>query len=464
MKTKPVEKKQVRNNILLSITAQVISLLVSIVLNLIVPKCINEYQYAYWQTYILYVGYVGIFHFGILDGIVLRYSQYNYEDIDKEIMRSQFKILLFISGFSSMLIMSFSKIVFETEYGIIAIMVSIGIVTKNIVTYNAYSFQITNRINKYVFMTITQRVVSGIIVIILLVLGVSQFQWFCIADILGDLLAITIGVINNKGMYFGKSLNVIESLKEAKNNISSGFLLLIATWASMLFIGGAKMIVQWRWDDLIFGKVSFAFSMSSLFLTFVNAASIVLFPTLKRMDTEKLPGKIRESISPFLFVLMLFYFPGCWLLEQWLPAYQQSLVYLGVLLPIIVFASKVSLLTNNYLKSYRKEKLMLLINVVSVCGAFILYIISAYFMNSLDFLLISVVLILMIRSIVSEIVVMRLINLEFWKDFIIEFLVTVVFVMCTKLCVWWMGFLIYGTIILGYLLIKFKTVVKRESE
>ena len=137
----------------------------------------------------------------------------------------------------------------------------------------------------------------------------------------------------------------------------------------MLLIGSAKMIVQWRWDELVFGKVSFAFSVSNLFLAFVTAISVVLFPSLKRMNQEDLPAvykKIRGAVSPLLFFAMLFYFPGCVILRAWLPRYAESLRYLGILLPIIVFASKVSLLTNNYLKAYRKENLMLKINVFSI--------------------------------------------------------------------------------------------------
>ena len=73
---------QIKKNVGLSVSAQVISLAVSFIMNLILPKFISEYQYALWQTYLLYIGYVGILHFGLLDGIVLRYSQYDYDELE----------------------------------------------------------------------------------------------------------------------------------------------------------------------------------------------------------------------------------------------------------------------------------------------------------------------------------------------------------------------------------------------
>ena len=88
-----VSFRQIRRNIGLSIFAQAISLIVSFIMNLILPKYISEYQYAYWHTYLLYVGYVGIFHFGLLDGIMLRYASFDYKELDKPRIRSQFRIL-----------------------------------------------------------------------------------------------------------------------------------------------------------------------------------------------------------------------------------------------------------------------------------------------------------------------------------------------------------------------------------
>ena len=81
---KEVQGKQIAKNVSLSLFAQFVSLAVSFIMGLIVPKFIDEYQYAYWHTFLLYVSYVGVLHFGLLDGIVLRYSQYEYEELDKK--------------------------------------------------------------------------------------------------------------------------------------------------------------------------------------------------------------------------------------------------------------------------------------------------------------------------------------------------------------------------------------------
>src|SRR5699024_6550796 len=93
-----ISTKKIAKNISLSIIAQMVSLCTSFALGFIVPKFISEYDYSYWQIYVLYVFYVGVLHFGLLDGLVLRYSQYDYEELDKPRVRSQFRIMvLFVS-------------------------------------------------------------------------------------------------------------------------------------------------------------------------------------------------------------------------------------------------------------------------------------------------------------------------------------------------------------------------------
>lgn len=457
-----ITSKKFAKNVVYSILAQIISLAVSFVLTLIVPKFIDEYQYSYWQTYVLYVGYVGVLHFGLLDGLVLRYSKYDYEELDKARLRSQFIILLIFTSITTLLTSVISLTVAGYPDKIIFVLVAVGIITKNIVTYSSYMFQITNRISKYVFLIIAQRLAYGLIVVLLLILKVNDFYWYCIADLAADLVGFVIGAVFNRGLFLGRSLKLREAFGELKLNVSSGIILMMANWSAMLMIGGAKMIIQWHWTELIFGKVSFAFSVSNIFLVFVSAISVVMFPSLQRIEADKLPSlykTVRGMLSPVLFFMMIFYFIGCRILNLWLPKYSESLVYLGVLLPIIIYSSKVSLLTNNYLKVYRKEKLMLLANAISIAVGAVLFVLCAYVFNNLYALLGCVVFVITLNSVLSEIFVLRTIHVKIVKEFIIEAVMTVGFILCASLLNLWIGCAAYGGMLLVYAIINYKSVI-----
>ena len=457
-----ITTKKFARNVALSVIAQIISLSVSFILTLIVPKFIDELQYAYWQTYVLYVGYVGVLHFGLLDGLVLRYSKLDYDEIEKGRVLSQFLFMLAILlTIITAVVMTVLFCVHGTNQTLF-ILVAVGMLTKNIVTYGSYMFQITNRISKYVILVISQRLAYGCIVVLLLVLHVNDFYWYCIADLCSDCVAIFIAMLFNREVFFGKPIRIGGALKELKTNISAGIILMLANWSAMLMTSGAKMIIEWRWDELVFGKVSFAFSVSNVFLVFITAISVVMFPSLQRVEESKLPAmykSIRNILSPLLFFVMAFYFVGCWILEQWLPNYAQSLQYLGILLPIIIFSSKVTLLTNNYLKVYRKEKQMLLANAVSIAVGIALFLLCAYVFNNLYALLCCVVFVVMLNSVLSEIFVMRTIHVKIVKDFFIEFAMTIGFILCASFLSLWVGFAVYAGLLAVYAIINYKSIL-----
>ena len=148
--------KHITKNLTISLLAQVISLATSFVFGIIVPKYIDEYQYAYWQTYLLYAGYVGVLQFGLLDGIVLRYSQYDFSQLDKERFRSQFQLLLLYTSLLTFVGTLIGIVWLQGIQSTTLILVSVAIITKHIVAYNSFIFDITNRIQYYAIFVIAQ--------------------------------------------------------------------------------------------------------------------------------------------------------------------------------------------------------------------------------------------------------------------------------------------------------------------
>lgn len=453
--------RKIAKNVSLSILAQIISLAVAFVLNIIVPKFISEYEYAYWQTFSLYANYTGILHFGILDGIVLRYSQYDYEQLDKKAFRSQFAVLLVLDSICTAAILFFSACLFTDQYFYVGVFVAASVLTRNIIKYAVYSLQLTNRIRKYVTASIIQKVFYGIFVVLALLLGFRSFHWICLGELLGEVIAFVWTFTCNREIYIGKLDSLPATLRETKENLSAGIFLLISNWSAMVTIGAAKMIIQWRWDELVFGKVAFAFSVTSLFLTFVSAISVVLFPALKRMPENQLPEiyeKIRCVLSPILVCVLIFYYPGAFLIGIWLPKYAVSITYLGLLLPIIIYRTRVSLLTNNYLKAYRKERMLLAINLVTVILALGGGLAIASLLNNIDLMLVYTVLTFMGMSLMTERAVCKLIHKSFFKENLVEIAMTVAFIFSARYCTRVTGFFLYLAFLAAYLFLNRKTL------
>lgn len=456
--------KQITRNLFYSIFAQIISLSVSFITGLIVPKLVPEVQYAYWQSYILYVGYAGVFHFGILDGIVLRFSQYDYAELDKQRIRSHFVFVLIIDTVLSILLYVISRGLNTVESRRIFLFVALGLISKNIFSYSSFLLQITNQISRYARLVIMYRVIYGILVVFILVSRINRFELFCLADLVSDTIGISYCVFLCKEAFIGNLPTRREASKDILQSFKSGIKLMISNFTSGLLISGAKMMIQFHWGDLVFGQVSFAFSLSSLFLTFISAISVVLFPSLKRMDKNEYPSfyvGLRRISTRLLFGALVLYFPGYVILSRWLPNYATSLSCWGILLPYIVFSVRIGLLTNNYLKAYRKEQAMLLINMCFALIAMIMYSIMMYIFDNMIAVLLCVVVSIVSISIISELIVSKIIDVPLIKDIISDFIMVGIFFCAANIIDLKYGFVLYLLAYLIYCLQSFLMTRKK---
>ena len=58
----------IARNTMIAFAAQFISLSVSVVMSLLVPKIVGVADYGYWQLFMFYTTYSGFFHLGLNDG------------------------------------------------------------------------------------------------------------------------------------------------------------------------------------------------------------------------------------------------------------------------------------------------------------------------------------------------------------------------------------------------------------
>ena len=79
-----------------AVTSQTVSMVTGIVLSLFLPKFMVVEDFGYWQLFLLYASYVGLLHFGIGDGIYLRFGGLYFEKLDKEKLYPQIQLISLI--------------------------------------------------------------------------------------------------------------------------------------------------------------------------------------------------------------------------------------------------------------------------------------------------------------------------------------------------------------------------------
>lgn len=151
--------------------------------------------------------------------------------------------------------------------------------------YISFTFQITNRITHYVAYIAVYRVIYCLLVLGCLAAGQSSYIWFCLVYLAADVAVILFfGLRYSRRLLVGSMVPRARLLPELRTTLSAGVWLMLSSYAANFLVGSGKMVIQWRWGLLVFGKVSLAFSLTSFFLQFVTAISVVLFPSIKRME------------------------------------------------------------------------------------------------------------------------------------------------------------------------------------
>ena len=129
------KKKVFFKNLIYAFSAQIISLLLSFIMSLIVPKILGVDKYSYWQLFLFYSSYVGFTTFGFSDGIYLRLGGKNYEDLDFRIIGSQIKLNMILQVFIVMIFWIIINIfVYDQSRKFVLILTSIFLIISNFCT------------------------------------------------------------------------------------------------------------------------------------------------------------------------------------------------------------------------------------------------------------------------------------------------------------------------------------------
>lgn len=420
-------------NLSYTVTANFATLGISILLNLFVPKLLGVTEYSYWQLYVFYSSYVGFLHFGWIDGIYLKIGGENYDDLDKKSLGSQFWYLMLLELFiSGIVILGVITFVPQTEQSSILVLTAIESIVVIGKTYVLYIFQSTNRIKEYAQLSRNDRYIYILFLGVYFFTGGRNFYWLIVIDILSKLLMTLWGVIQIKDMVTTKVLPLKGLASDILDNINIGSKLMLSNVASMLILGTIRFFVQHKWSIETFGKLSFTLSISNMFLTFINAVGVVMFPLLRRTNQNKLPNLfiiLRSIFVPITYILLLFFVPAISVLKIWLPAYQDSYIYMGILFPIVIYEGRMSLLINTYLKSLRMEKIILIVNVGTLFISALLSLFTIYIFGNLTLSVILILFCLALRCNTAEYFLCKKMKVNLRFEPIFETVLTIIFVL-----------------------------------
>lgn len=401
------ERGSVGANIGLAVIAQGISLLSSMMMSLVVPKALGVEEYAYWQLFTLYVGYVGMLLFGIHDGIFLRLGGISVDRIDWSRIKAQFTILLVsqVVLLAAAVFVALSCFGLQTRTLVFLLVAADGLIV-NPSSFLFYVLRAANLPNIFSSASMLSGGVWALVLVVLTIVSPDSFLIYAFGYLICQTLSAGFCYFQISKVFRCKIGSLLDGLRDCRCDCSAGLKVTLAYYAGTLVVGSCRMLVDYKWGIEAFGLFSFSVSLINFLLSFMAQVSMVIFPVVRRMEAGS-QGKaylmLRNSLVTVLPLIYVLYFPGSALLGWWLPQYAASLRYLAILLPVCIFDCKMQLLVNTYLKSMRKENALMWVNIASLGGSIVLMLATAFCTSSITMTAAAMVVAIATRSAIAEV-------------------------------------------------------------
>lgn len=342
--------EKIKNFIIVTLTGY-FGIFISLIRNFIYAYLLSTSDYAQVQEYLLYVSYAWVFLLGITDGIYINYGKCDLEDVPIFKFRTYTRILfglqlfIFFIGFIAM---------FFVSNKLMLLCIMFGILINNMIAYYSVINQFTCRFREDSISTILLNVVQVVLIVGMIMFKLYSHQYVILCLILSSLISLCLLVVQNKEITFGKcDADYICCLKDILSFVKCGFFVMVSVTIGKIVVGIDKLFVNNLFETLDFAMYSFAVSVITLFYTIINSSSKIIFPYLARSDSDKRKEQyiLMSNFITFVGVILLStYFIIAPLIKFVLPKYGDSLVYLGILFPSVIFKLIFNLVMDNFYK------------------------------------------------------------------------------------------------------------------
>ena len=215
----------VYKSIVYTFVAQIVGVLSSVCMSAFIPKVTTVLDFSYWQLFVFYSSFIGLLHFGWVDGIYLKYGGKSLAQIESCSFCSQLVLYMF---FQFLLALAGFCVVFfiDTSEKAVLYFTLLYIPIKNIYSYFSMTLLSTDNI---VDNSKCDMVRKGFLVVVILCLLFFRcnvgYKIIIIVFIASEVLPFFHMLQLFRNMLFkDKMLSFGKTLKEALGNLNSATL------------------------------------------------------------------------------------------------------------------------------------------------------------------------------------------------------------------------------------------------
>lgn len=455
-----INKKEVSINVAYAMIAQTISLALSVLMSLFVPKILNIEGFGYWQLFIFYTSYSGMLHFGLYDGLYLRLGGKEYSKLSYEIVGTQFRLSVALQVVILSVIALCGITLVEENRRFVIVSSCIMALISNVAGFVGLLQQAVNRTKINSISVIINRCSFIIILLSLLFYREKWFGLYIIGYMAAQCMALAYCIYVTRELLFSKNVFTRKILGLFFGNMKIGLILTFANIASIFIIGIGRFFIDGKWGIETFSKVSFALTMTHFVLIFVNQVGLVFFPALRRCNANEIKSfyrKARKTMIIYLPVSFVFVYPLIWFINSWLPKYNESIPFFFIMIPLCIYDGRMQMIGYTMLKVLRKERLLLYINIVAVAISCLFCALSVYVFDNVTLTIIGMLVAIVTRAVITDVYFAKKYSLHVFMPLALEILLVAMFIIVNLTCSWTVSLgLFVAAYMVYFLLNKYK--------
>lgn len=342
-----------------------LSLARSFLLSLALPKLLSIEGYADYRLFTLYLSYIGLFHFGLVDGICLKFAGKTLDAIGETRIRMYTRLLIKMNAFNSALLLVGTLLFARGELRYVGVFIAIDVNLHILLSYFNAIMQITMQFKKYTFngCVLNLLMIASLPIMMLLNRrGILSGNLYISMYLLIEGITLLIVIIRTPVLIFGTAQKASDNKAEIIQLFKMGILLLIAALVATLVLNLDRQFVSILFSKRDYAIYSFAYSFMNLVLSLLVAMSIVLYPTLKQNGYDLMRQFYEKYIAGISLLVFggLSFVPVLGIFIRWyLPGYTDSISIIELIFPALCTISLLQIVAVNYYKAIGKVKLYL---------------------------------------------------------------------------------------------------------
>lgn len=382
----------VKKGLALIFIANLINLIIGLVNGFVLPKFLSIESYAAIKTFTLYSTYAGVFHLGYLDGMYLKYGGAKMELVAPREYGKDFWNIFLMQSIVSVLFLLLGFIL--NDFIIKAFAVSLFF--RNVTSCFQMFFQATGEFKLY-SSALNYGTIGNFVLCMLLVFvfKTDNSSLYISAQVFAQMVVcIYLGLLLNSKIGFLKFHQI--DLQGFKENIDSGFVLMIGNFSNNLFSSIDRWIVKVFMVTASFAVYSFAVSIDALITVFITPIYITLYNSFCQNHTAVRVKQIKNVVLVWAFCIILLAFPAKWVIEHYLDKYIDSLPLIFILFSTQVFYAVIKGVYVNYFKSVKKQQqyfwqMMIMLTVAIILGVLAYFVFHSLFAIAMSALITALV-------------------------------------------------------------------------